>query len=294
MRSPWLPGGNDALRGARLQLAEGGGAVGRRSRAFHCISIPSPRSVPEPGTYPGDPAGPPVDISVISPFFNEEASLPELHRRLRSVLDGLQAESGLRSEIVAINDGSEDGSLAAVERLAREDSSLRVIDLGSNRGQHEAILVGFAGTTSRFVVTIDSDLQNPPEEIPRIVRGLEEGFDLIATRRVRREDSLGRRFASRLANASCALLARAYGVAQLHDLGCMLRGYRRGVVDEILALARRPGAPPPFIPALALRSARRTKEIDVDHARRAHGKSSYGLKDLIDLQVRLVATLRQK
>ncbi len=243
---------------------------------------------------PGDPGRPAADLSVIAPVFNEERALPELHRRLRCVLDGLQAETGLRSEIVAINDGSEDGSLAILATLAREDPGLRVIDLGSNHGQHEAILVGFERTGSRFVVTIDSDLQNPPEEIPRVVRGLEEGYDLIATRRVRREDSLRRKLVSRLANASCALLTRAYTRAALHDIGCMLRGFRRGVVEEILAIARLPGAPPPFIPALALRSARRTKEIDVAHAPRPHGKSRYRLRDLLNLQVRLVATLRQK
>ncbi len=232
-----------------------------------------------------------VDLSIIVPVFDEEPVLEELHRRLRHSLDSLEGVRKLSSEVLAVNDGSRDGSLAVLRRLAGDDPALRIIELPANRGQHEAVLAGFAASRAPFLVTIDADLQNPPEEIPRIVEALMAGSDLVATLRLRREDPLSRRVASSLANATTAALTRLHTSTPLHDIGCMLRGYRRELVDAMLAAAAAPRAPAPFVPALALRCARRISEIDVEHARRGHGRSRYGWLGLLGLQARLVSTL---
>ena len=233
----------------------------------------------------------PPDLTVIVPVFDEEPAIEELHLRLRRTLDSMARGLEISSEILAVNDGSRDGSLDILRRLAAGDRSLRIIELPGNRGQHEAVLAGFAAARSPLLVTIDADLQNPPEEIPRIVEALLAGHDLVATRRTRREDPLSRRFASSLANFTSAALTRLHTSVPLHDIGCMLRGYRGELVAEMLRVAAAPGAPAPFIPALAVRCARRVCEIDVEHARRSHGRSRYGWTGLLGLQARLVATL---
>jgi len=210
---------------------------------------------------------------------------------LRSALDALRDSRGLTAVIVAVNDGSTDRSAGILAELSATDPTLRVLDLERNRGQHEAVIAGFAASTASLVVTIDADLQNPPEEIPRIVERLLAGHDLVATRRVHREDSLARRVMSLAANWITATLSRAYNRVALHDIGCMLRGYRRELVEAMVASATEPGAPAPFIPALALRHARRVCEIAVAHAPRVYGQSRYGWLDLVRLQGRLIATL---
>jgi len=240
---------------------------------------------------PPPPDGSTPGLAVVVPVFDEAPVLGELHRRLRASLDGLRAERGLSSEIVAVDDGSADGSGAILDGLARADPTLRVVHLPRNRGQHEAVLAGFARTRAPLVVSIDADLQNPPEEIPRLAAALLEGHDLVASRRVRRRDPLSRRAVSRLANLSIAVLTRRFTPVALHDVGCMLRGYSRDLVDAMVRAAAAPGAPPPFVPALALRFARMPCEIDVEHAPRTHGRSRYGWRGLIDLHVRLLSTL---
>lgn len=226
-------------------------------------------------------------------MFNESAALTELHDRLDAVLSALETREGISSEILAVNDGSGDGTRERLDAISSRNSRFRVLHLPRNLGQHEAVLEGFAATHSPLVVTLDADLQNPPEEIPRVVAALRAGHDLVATRRVSREDSLGRRVVSRIANASTQFLLRAYTTVPIHDIGCMLRGYRREVVDRVVANARRPGSPAPFIPALSLSVAHNVCEIPVEHSRRLHGKSRYGLRGLARLHTRLLVTLLQ-
>ncbi len=235
-----------------------------------------------------------VDLSVVVPVFNEAPVLPEFYRRLRSTLDGLLRREGLASEMIAVDDGSSDRSPILLREFVARDESFRLIHHEVNRGQHEAVLSGFAEVRSPIIISIDADLQNPPEEIPRILEKLRTGYDLVATRRIRRQDSLSRRLASRLANVTSSALTRLYTKVPLHDVGCMLRGYQRGLVEAMLRAAKEPGAPAPFIPALALRCAGRVCEIDVEHAPRSHGRSHYSWLGLVDLHVRLLATLARR
>ena len=232
-----------------------------------------------------------TDLSIIVPVYNEAPVLQEFFLRMGNVLRELREARGLTSEVLAVDDGSTDGSLRILQDLAREDGSLRVLHLEANRGQHEAIIVGLSEARAPLLVTIDADLQNPPEEIPHLVASLLQGHDLVAARRIRRHDPLSRRIVSRLANWTSAALTRFYTRVPLHDVGCMLRGYRRELVDRMLEASREPGAPAPFIPALALRFTRNACEIDVEHAPRGHGRSRYNWVGLLGLHLRLLSTL---
>jgi undecaprenyl-phosphate 4-deoxy-4-formamido-L-arabinose transferase len=179
-------------------------------------------------------------------------------------------------EIVYIDDGSTDRSLELLAGLAAGDGRVRVIEFNRNYGQHAAVFAGLAASKGEIVVTLDSDLQNPPEEIPRLVAKMDEGFDVVGTRRKKRRDPLFRRLASRAVN-------RITG-GGMTDYGCMLRAYRRNVVDQI-GQCRELSS---FIPVLANMYAKKVVEIEVDHAERSRGNSKYGLRQLVNLQFDLV------
>jgi len=213
-----------------------------------------------------------LDVSVVVPVFNEEANLDELHRRLTATLAGL----GRPYEIIYVDDGSADGSLAKLEAFAQADPRVTAIELNRNYGQHAAVFAGMAATRGKVVVTLDADLQNPPEEIPLLVAKMDEGYDVVGTRRKNRQDPLFRKIASRLIN-------RVAG-GSMTDYGCMLRAYRREVVDQI-GQCREISS---FIPLLATLFAKKVTEIDVEHAERARGATKYGLRKLISLQFDLV------
>lgn len=233
----------------------------------------------------------PADLAVVLAIHDEAPVLRELHRRLRTVLDSLAASRRFTSEIIAVDDGSGDGSLAILKELAGEDPTLHVIHLKRKGGQHEALIVGLSQNRSPRVVNIDADLQNPPEEIPRIVDALSDGYDHVATRRIRRFDPLWRRAGSRFANITSTMLTRLYTPVPLRDLGCTLRGYSGALVESMVRAASKSGAGRPFLSALALRFARKVCELDVEHAPRGHGKSRYGWLDLLRLYCRLLTTL---
>ncbi len=218
----------------------------------------------------------PVRVSTVVPVFNEEASLPELHRRIVAAMEG----AGMEFEAIYVDDGSRDRSLAVLHSLAEADPRVVVIAFNRNYGQHAAVFAGLEESRGETVVTLDADLQNPPEDIPALVRKAEEGYDVVATYREGRHDPLFRRMASRAINA---YTARATGVA-LRDYGCMLRAYRRPVVDAI----GRCGEISSFIPALANTFAGRIAEIPVGHAERTHGESKYTLWSLVSLQFDLM------
>jgi undecaprenyl-phosphate 4-deoxy-4-formamido-L-arabinose transferase len=217
-------------------------------------------------------------VSVVIPVFDEEESLPELIRRLTAVLDGLDRSA----EVILINDGSRDGSWPLLAAAAHADPRFRAIDLVRNYGQHAAVAAGFQHVRGDLVVTLDADLQNPPEEIPRLIAAADEGYDVVGTRRGGRRDSLFLKSSSRLVN----WWARKTTGATLTDYGCMLRAYRRTVVD---ALNRTPEAST-FIPVLAELYAGRTTEIEVAHEARRHGHSHYSLLQLIWLQFDLTTS----
>jgi undecaprenyl-phosphate 4-deoxy-4-formamido-L-arabinose transferase len=217
-------------------------------------------------------------LSVVIPMWNEEANVAALLERLYAVLEGLH----LAFEVVAVDDGSLDGTLAVLLREQATRRTLQIVSLSRNYGQHAAVMAGFAEARGEWIVTLDADLQNPPEEIPRLVAALRDGHDLVNTWREDRQDGAFRRWASRLVNR----VVRSWSGIEMRDLGCMLRGYHRSVVQPML---RRPELQT-FVPALATLHARRPVEIPVGHAERARGASAYSLRRLLSLQLDLVTS----
>ena len=204
-----------------------------------------------------------VEISIVIPVFNEAPTIPVLCERLLPALDTL----GRSCEVIFVDDGSQDDSLARLRRVSADDARVAVIELSRNSGQHAAIVAGFAASRGAIIVTLDADLQNPPEEIGRLIEQIEAGNDVVGTWRENRQDPWLRRTLSAIVNRATAA---AVGVP-MRDYGCMLRAYRREIVDQIVDCDERSL----FIPALANALARRTIEIEVGHAERMEGKSKY-------------------
>lgn len=204
-------------------------------------------------------------ISVLVPVLNEEESLSELNERLERTLASMDRSY----EIIYINDGSTDRTQAMIEGFREQNPRIKVLEFNRNYGQHMALFAGFERASGDIMVTIDADLQNPPEEIPRLVEQAEAGYDVVATYRKGRQDTLFRRMPSWIVNK---ITARLVG-AKLRDYGCMLRAYRRNVVDSI-NLCQESSS---FIPALATTYARRIVEIEVGHEERKRGTSKYSL-----------------
>ena len=218
-----------------------------------------------------------MKTSVVVPVYNEEGNLPELLRRLGGVMD----DTGEPYELVFVDDGSRDGSLAILKAAAASrPDRVRVLELARNFGQHQAILAAFARVSGDVVVTLDADLQNPPEEIPKLLAKVREGYDVVGGVRQDRQDSFLRRLASALVNRVTVVITRM----RITDFGCMLRAYSRDVVEEI----NRCDESSTFIPALAQSFARRPTEIAVAHAPRRHGASHYSLYRLIRLNFDLM------
>ncbi|MGU5847326.1 undecaprenyl-phosphate 4-deoxy-4-formamido-L-arabinose transferase [Aeromonas hydrophila] len=219
-------------------------------------------------------------VSVVIPVYNEEACLPALLSRVTAACDQLSQDY----EVILIDDGSHDGSTELIrDAAAVEGSKLVGVLLNRNYGQHAAIMAGFETAKGDLVITLDADLQNPPEEIPRLVEAAMQGYDVVGTMRRNRQDSWFRKTASKLINKS---VQKATGV-HMSDYGCMLRAYRRHIIDAMLCCQERST----FIPILANSFARRTIELEVGHAERAHGESKYGLMHLINLMYDLVTCM---
>ncbi|MEN9543843.1 MAG: hypothetical protein RLZZ598_676 [Pseudomonadota bacterium] len=217
------------------------------------------------------------ELSVVVPVYNEEAGLGALFDRLYPALDAL----GLRYEILFVNDGSRDRSagLLAAQFEARPDVT-RVVLFNGNFGQHRAILAGFEYSRGARVVTLDADLQNPPEDIARLLEAMDRGHDYVGSIRRQRQDVAWRRWASRAMNRLRARLTKI----EMTDQGCMMRAYGRNVVD----LINRCGEMNTFIPALGYQFSRRPTEIEVGHEERHAGESKYSLYSLIRLNFDLV------
>lgn len=219
-------------------------------------------------------------VSVVIPVYNEQDSLSELLKRTIAACDSM----GKQYEIVLVDDGSSDRSAEILREAAqRPGSRVVAVLLNRNYGQHSAIMAGFNHIKGDLVITLDADLQNPPEEIPRLVEAADQGYDVVGTIRQDRQDSWFRRRASRLING---LIQRTTGKS-MSDYGCMLRAYRSSVIKAMLHCHERST----FIPILANSFARRTIEIPVKHAEREHGESKYGLMKLINLMYDLVTCL---
>ncbi|MFK3659625.1 MULTISPECIES: undecaprenyl-phosphate 4-deoxy-4-formamido-L-arabinose transferase [Enterobacterales] len=219
-------------------------------------------------------------VSVVIPVYNEQESLPELIRRTDAACATLNRDY----EILLVDDGSSDDS-ARMLCLAAEAPGSHVVAvlLNRNYGQHSAIMAGFSHVTGDLIITLDADLQNPPEEIPRLVEKADEGYDVVGTVRQNRQDSIFRKTASKTINR---LIQRTTGKA-MGDYGCMLRAYRRHIVDAMLNCHERST----FIPILANTFARRAVEIPVMHAEREFGDSKYSFMRLINLMYDLVTCL---
>lgn len=218
-----------------------------------------------------------MKLSVVIPVYNEELVLPLLFERLYPALDQL----GMDYELLFVDDGSSDRSVALLrEQFARRPDTTRVIVLAHNAGQHMAILAGFERARGSQVVTIDSDLQNPPEEIGKVVAALDAGADYVGTIRLMRKDIWWRRTISRLLNRLRERTTRI----RITDQGCMLRGYDRSVIEAINQCHE----VNTFIPALASMFAQRPTEIRVAHAERAAGESKYSLISLVRLNFDLM------
>ncbi len=217
------------------------------------------------------------EISVVIPVYNEEASLPALFARLYPALDALRRSY----EIIFVNDGSRDSSAAVLRaQFERRSEVTRVVLFAANFGQHRAIMAGFAHARGKYLITLDADLQNPPEEIGRLVAELDAGYDYVGTIRQQRQDVAWRRWASRLINA---LRERTTHI-RITDHGCMFRGYARTIVDAINQCSENNT----FVPALAYTFAGRPIEIPVRHEDRSAGESKYSVWQLMKLNFDLM------
>ncbi|MFZ6845086.1 glycosyltransferase [Undibacterium sp. RuTC16W] len=220
------------------------------------------------------------ELSVVIPVYNEESGLAQLYARLYPALDALAAR-GVPYEIVFVNDGSRDNTAAMLaDQFRLRPDVTRVVLFNGNYGQHMAILAGFQATRGDIVVTLDADLQNPPEEIGALVDKMREGFDYVGSIRRKRQDSAWRTYASKAMNRIREKITRI----KITDQGNMLRAYGRNVIDLINQCSE----VNTFVPALAYTFARKPTEITVEHEERAAGESKYSLYSLIRLNFDLM------
>ncbi len=213
---------------------------------------------------------------MVIPCYNEELNVPTLMGRLFKTLD----QMGRRYEVIFVDDGSRDRTLPLLVEATRDRTNVRIIELARNSGQHAAIFAALAASRGNAVVTLDADLQNPPEEIPKLLQKIDEGYDVVGGWRKKRDDPLFRKIASKIVNK---MIRRATGV-YLNDYGCMLRAYRRPVAKRMA----RASEVTSFIPALANQLAGKVTEVEVEHAARAAGESKYSILKLVKLQFDLM------
>jgi len=207
-----------------------------------------------------------MDVSIVIPLLNEEASLRELHRAIRAAMDPL----GLEWEVVFVDDGSTDSSMDILRGLHAENGNVTVLSFGRNLGKSAALAVGFREASGRAVITMDADLQDDPSEIPRMLAALEEGYDLVSGWKKERKDPLSKRLPSRVFNG----VARAVTGLTLHDMNCGLKAYRAEVVKTI----RIYGELHRYTPVLAHWAGFRVTEIPVRHHARKFGRTKYGVE----------------
>ena len=220
--------------------------------------------------YNGDGAGDVPDISVFLPVFDEEPNLRPLHEKLDQAL----AQLGRTAEIIYVDDGSRDGSLAILRELAAKDARVRVVALRRNYGQTAAMAAGIDAARGRVLIPMDADLQNDPADIKRLLDKLDEGYDVVSGWRKDRKDKMvTRKIPSMMANRLISWI----GGVPLHDYGCSLKAYRRESLEDV----RLYGEMHRFIPIYASWAGARVTEIPVEHHARTMGKSKYGLSRTI-------------
>lgn len=218
-----------------------------------------------------------LQVSIVIPVYNEEAVLAALFDRLYPAMDNLNVSY----EIIFINDGSKDRSLSLLsEQFNKRPDVTRIILFNGNFGQHRAVMAGFAHTRGQRIITLDADLQNPPEEIGNLLAEMDKGYDYVGTIRRQRNDSMWRDYASRTMNK----LRERISEIRITDQGCMLRAYSRSIID-LINLSQEVYT---FIPALAYSYAQNPTEIVVGHEERFAGKSKYSIYSLIRLNFDLM------
>jgi undecaprenyl-phosphate 4-deoxy-4-formamido-L-arabinose transferase len=229
-----------------------------------------------PGPAPAAEVEAAPDVSVVVTLLDEAATLDELYARTVAALEPL----GRPFELIFVDDGSTDGTFAALERLHRLDARVRAVRLKRTFGQHPAMHAGLARARGGVVVTMDGDLQNPPEDIPRLVEAVDAGYDVASGRRAARHDSCGRTLPSRLING---MLRRFTGVS-IGDFGCAFNAYRRSALQPLLGAIGRQK----FTKALVLSGGASVVEVDVGHAPR-QGASRYSPLRLTRLSLHVLA-----
>jgi undecaprenyl-phosphate 4-deoxy-4-formamido-L-arabinose transferase len=215
-------------------------------------------------------------LSIVVPVYNEEGNLENLFSRLYPVMQG----TGRSFEIIFTDDGSRDRSLEILKMLVKRAPEVRVVEFNGNFGQHMAIMAAFEVSRGEIVITLDADLQNPPEEIPKLVAEVESGHDVVGSIRQNRQDTFFRKTASLMVN----IATRKMTGMKMSDYGCMLRAYHRNVIDNI----NRCQEASTFIPALAQTFAASPSEVEVAHSERTEGESKYSLYKLIRLNFDLM------
>ncbi|MDX6422884.1 MAG: undecaprenyl-phosphate 4-deoxy-4-formamido-L-arabinose transferase [Gaiellaceae bacterium] len=230
------------------------------------FAVPSASAEPEPAP----------SVSMIVPIFEEEATVDELYRRTVAALE----QDGRSFEILFVDDGSRDGTFARLERLHAADPRVRVVRFKRNFGQHPAMQAGLARARGEILVTMDGDLQNEPEDIPKLVRAVEAGSDVASGRRQARHDSWGRTLPSRMING----MLRRFTRVDISDFGCAFNAYRRGVVEPMLGSIGKQK----FTKALILSGGASVVEVDVGHAPRL-GRSRYSPLRLTRLALHVLA-----
>jgi glycosyltransferase involved in cell wall biosynthesis len=218
-----------------------------------------------------------TDLTVVIPLFNEESNLEPLYKEIIAAL----SPTTLSYEVVAVDDGSFDGSLEKLAQIQKNDSHLRIIRFRRNFGQTAALAAGFKYARGQVIVPIDADGQNDPADIPRLLEKLNKGFDIVSGwRKERKDNKVTRTLPSRVANW---LIGRITGV-RLHDYGCTLKAYRAESIRHI----RLYGEMHRFIPALARWGGEKVAEEVVNHRPRLHGKTKYGLNRIFKVLLDLV------
>ena len=218
-----------------------------------------------------------MDISVVVPLYNEEDNVQLLYEEIKGVLDTMAEQA----EIVFVDDGSRDRTLAKLEAIQAGDDHVRVVSLRRNFGQTAAMTAGFDHARGGIIITMDGDLQNDPHDIPQLVAKLNEGYDVVTGWRYDRQDPfLSRKLPSQLANR---LISWVTGVG-LHDYGCTLKAFRREVIDNINLY----GEMHRFIPAIASGMGISFTEVKVNHRARRFGTSKYGISRTIRVVLDLI------
>jgi undecaprenyl-phosphate 4-deoxy-4-formamido-L-arabinose transferase len=237
-----------------------------------------PMAEPEtaPETAPRLAAAPLPAVSLVVPVFNEERTLEEVYRRSTAVLEGL----GKPYEVIVVDDGSSDGTWAVVERLAAEDLRLRAVRFKKNFGQHPAMHAGLVRARGDIVVTMDADLQNVPEDLPRLIAAVEGGADVASGRRLGRADSWGRTLPSKMVNG----MLRRFTGADVSDFGCAFNAYARTALEPVIGVIGKQK----FTKALVLSAGASVVEVDLSHQARADS-SRYSPLRLVRLALHVMA-----